>query len=160
MAAGQTLADVRQLEAPMILMLLDNLNATRQGQPPPPGKQLPGGDMTHGGKPGSLEGPSGNRKQVSHSDDFTSVCWFGKRYQFTMGQQAAAVRALWEAWATGGHSLSELTIGEKVDSGNDHFRLIHVFRNRKGKGYHSVLRQLRWGLAVLPKRREKGLASG
>jgi|GEM_PF-5625413 len=73
------------------------------------------------------------KEQTSHSDDFTSVVWFGTRYSFTKGQQTEAIRALWEEWVSGKHTLSELTIAEKVGSANDHFRLDHLFRDRERK---------------------------
>jgi hypothetical protein len=65
---------------------------------------------------------------TSHSDDFTSVNWFGTRYDFSKGLQARCVERLWEAWKKGGHSLSQLTLKEQVGSDNDNFRLDHVFR--------------------------------
>ena len=72
-------------------------------------------------------------EETSHSEDFTSVCWYGTRYQFAKGQQAEAVKLLWTEWKKGRHSLSEQTIREKVDSSADRFRLAKVFRTRDGK---------------------------
>jgi len=73
--------------------------------------------------------------QPSHSDDFTSVNWFGTEYSFGKGLQAESVRALWAAWENKTPSLSEKTIGEKAGSANDRFRLEHVFRpTNKGTG--------------------------
>ncbi len=82
--------------------------------------------------------------ETSHSPDFTSVCWFGTRYEFSKGQQAAAVRALWEAWADGGHSLSGETIQEKCSSGAGlSWRLAHVFRSNSKP--HPA-----WGVMIQP----------
>ncbi len=80
----------------------------------------------------------------THSEDFTSVNWFGRKYQFAKGQQVQAIKALWCEWEKGGHSLSEKTIGEKVESTSDSFRLTHVFRNRSGKGMHPA-----WGTMIV-----------
>jgi len=69
-----------------------------------------------------------------HSEDFTSVDWFGTRHTFSKGNQAEAVRVLWEAWKQGGHSLSQETIGERIKSSADRFELRKTFRQRKAKG--------------------------
>lgn len=37
------------------------------------------------------------KRDMAHSDDFRSVCWFGTNYSFT-SQQAEVVRILWEAY--------------------------------------------------------------
>lgn len=73
---------------------------------------------------------------ASASEDFTSVLWFGERFRFSTGHQRLAVKLLMEAWDKGGHTLSQATIGERIDSSNDRFQLSKVFRiRRKGKGY-------------------------
>jgi hypothetical protein len=69
----------------------------------------------------------------THSADFTSVNWFGTKYQFVRGQQAESVRVLWNAWENKTPSLSEKTIGEEICSVNDRFRLEHVFNPTKKK---------------------------
>jgi hypothetical protein len=71
-----------------------------------------------------VEGPT----KPTHSEDFTSVNWFGVKYQFTKGLQAESVRLLWEAWENDTPSLSEKTIGERAGSSSDRFRLEHVFK--------------------------------
>lgn len=82
----------------------------------------------------SLLGP--RYDEVTHSDDFTSVIWGGRRYRFAKGAQAGVVRVLWKAYEDGGHSLTQETIGERVGSGADRFELAKVFRRRKtGGGY-------------------------
>ncbi len=75
--------------------------------------------------------------EPTHSPDFTSVDWFGTRYTFAKGNQAQAVRVLWEAWAKGEHSLSQETVGERIESSADRFEMRKTFRRRKteGKGY-------------------------
>jgi hypothetical protein len=83
----------------------------------------------------------------SHSLDFTSVVWFRVPYEFAKGLQADAVRVLWKAWEQGGHSLSEQTIGEMAGSGNDRFRLYHVFapmnkKTRKREAHTA------WGIMI------------
>lgn len=73
----------------------------------------------------------------SHSPDFTSVDWYGTRYTFAKGNQARTVMVLWEVWKSGGHSLTQETIGERIDSSANRFELSKVFRRRKsvGRGY-------------------------
>lgn len=66
-------------------------------------------------------------KATSHSNDFSSVQWFGIHYTFSKGLQAECIKVLWEAWGQGGHSLSEQTIADKTGSANDRFRIFHVF---------------------------------
>jgi len=74
----------------------------------------------------------------THSPDFVSVDWYGTRYEFSKGNQAQAVRVLWEAWKSGGHSLTQEKIGEKIESAADRFDLAKTFRKRKhGCGYES-----------------------
>ena len=74
--------------------------------------------------------------KTTHSPDFTSVDWFGTRYTFAKGNQAESVRVLWEAWASGGHSLSQETIGNRIGSTAGRFELAKVFRRRAaGGGY-------------------------
>lgn len=74
-------------------------------------------------------------KHTSHADDFMSVQWFQKTYHFTAGQQANCVRALWQAWESGDHSLAEKTIAAKLGSSNERFQLQKVFRKRTATGY-------------------------
>ena len=74
--------------------------------------------------------------RTSHSPDFTSVVWFGTPFKFAKGQQAESIKLLWEAWEVGEHSLSQATIGDRICSESDKFRLAHVFRDRKTGGYH------------------------
>ena len=66
--------------------------------------------------------------QPTHSADFTSVDWFGVKYEFAKGLQAECVRVLWKAWENRTPSLSEKTIGEEAGSSSDRFRLDHVFK--------------------------------
>ena len=70
----------------------------------------------------------------THSPDFTSVDWFGTRYTFAKGNQAESVRVLWEAWASGGHSLSQETIGDRIGSTAARFELSKVFRRKTTDG--------------------------
>lgn len=85
-----------------------------------------------------LAGPlpeGGAAAGVTHSADFTSVNWFGTIYRFDIGQQAKSVAALWEEWEKDHNlALHEKTIGEKIKSNNDRFRLAHVFRDHAAWG--------------------------
>jgi hypothetical protein len=89
--------------------------------------------------------PSGHEPlspgQASHSDDFTSVNWFGTVYHFNT-TQADCIRLLWAEWERGGFGLSEMTIGDKIGSVSDRYRLAHTFRAKKG-GCHPA-----WGTMI------------
>ena len=74
------------------------------------------------------------KDECSHSEDFTSVIWYGKMYEFTPGNQAESIKVLWKEWEKGRHSLSETTIGEKIVSSSDKFRLDIVFRGHPAWG--------------------------
>jgi len=78
---------------------------------------------------------SGERvSRTRHSEDFTSVNWFGTSYVFKRGQQAESIRCLWAEYERGELTLSEKTIGERVGSSSDRFRLAHVFRKHPAWG--------------------------
>ena len=81
----------------------------------------------------------------SHSDDFTSFNWFGTRYTFSQGNQAECVRVLWKAYDSGGHSLTQETIGKRIQSAATRFELSKVFRSRKGGKY---IRHSAWGTMI------------
>lgn len=84
---------------------------------------------------GALE--EGKRTAIKHtekllcecrnSDDFTSVVWYGKEYTFNK-TQALCVKYLWEQWENGTPSLSEKTIGDKIGSASENYRIISTFR--------------------------------
>jgi hypothetical protein len=78
------------------------------------------------------EGAAG--ASCSFSDDYTSADWFGTRYTFAKGNQAASVRVLAEAFQSGGHSLSQETIRERIGSNADKFDLRKVFRSKGRNG--------------------------
>jgi len=91
--------------------------------------------------------------QPTHSKDFTSFTWCGTNFQFSKGQQAEAVRVLFEAWEKGTPTLSEKTIGEEIGSSSNNFQLAKVFREkRKDGGYVS---HPAWGTMI--KRSRKGI---
>ena len=75
-------------------------------------------------KPVEAVGPA----KPTHSPDFTSVDWFGTRYTFAKGNQAESVRVLWDAWASGGHSVSQETIGDRIGSTARRFELAKTLR--------------------------------
>jgi hypothetical protein len=83
--------------------------------------------------------------QPSCSTDFTSVDWYGTRYTFSKGRQAEAVRALWEAWKSGGHSLSQETIGERLGV-DGRFELSKVFRRKRREGGYE--KHAAWGTMI------------
>lgn len=75
---------------------------------------------------------------ANHSEDFTSVNWYGTSYTFSKGNQAESVRVLWDAWEAGGHSLSQETIKEKIKSSAERFELRKTF-----------LRHPAWGTMIM-----------
>lgn len=74
---------------------------------------------------------SGDVANGSHGTDFLWLYAQGARYTFTKGQQAQVIRVLFEEWDRGGRidgsPLTEETIGDKVSSISDRFRIQKVF---------------------------------
>jgi len=66
-----------------------------------------------------------------HSPDFRSVNWFGKQYSFT-GNQAAAVKLLWEAWQSGAPDVGGETLLQAADASTQ--RIDVVFRGNAAWG--------------------------
>jgi len=66
------------------------------------------------------------REEAKHSLDFRSVHWFGTDYDFT-GQQAAAVKVLWQAWEVGTPDVGDATVLSTCESEGK--RLKDVFKN-------------------------------
>ena len=92
--------------------------------------------------------PSEDRK-CEASADFASAIWRGVKYEFAKGLQAEAIKVLWVEWEKGGLSLSEQTIGDKIGSDADKFRLDHVFRSRKPNGQGWCTHKA-WGTMIVP----------
>ncbi len=91
----------------------------------------------------SLPRPSDDsrRSATMHSADFTSINWFGRRYEFNK-TQAKCIELLWAEWEKGGLGLSEKTIRGEIGSENDNYRLVHTFRIKSG-GQHPA-----WGTMI------------
>jgi hypothetical protein len=87
------------------------------------------------------ERPAKPASDVSHSDDFRSVRWYGTEYVFTP-MQAACVGVLWEAWKRGSPVVGQESILEAAGSGSA--RLRDVF----DKGQHPA-----WGSMIVPARK-------
>lgn len=67
-----------------------------------------------------------------HNDDFTEVKWYGGvTYDFALGAQSRAVKALWSEWEKGGLGSHQDTIRQKIGSRAERFRLRDVFRVEK-----------------------------
>jgi hypothetical protein len=105
------------------------------------------------GRPGP-EREAGERSaaKCAHSDDFTSVIWYGTHYAFTK-TQAQCVHHLWLEWEKGeGLSLSEETLAEKVNPHRaDHFQISHVFRDHRrdaGRGPRKARMHPAWGAMI------------
>lgn len=79
-----------------------------------------------------VKSPKAKKKPgYTHSEDYSSVVWFGKTYNFTK-TQALCVKHLWSEWEKSeGLSLSEKTIGEKIGSAADNYKLKHTFRVKR-----------------------------
>jgi len=99
---------------------------------PRPGGVKADAAVTQANNPGmdAGAGAADDVKQCRHSDDFTSVVWFGEQYIFTAGHQAGAVRLLWEQWERGTPTLCQDTIAEDLGA-EGAFRLANVFRERR-----------------------------
>jgi hypothetical protein len=85
-------------------------------------------------KPGDARGH--DDETPSHSEDFTSVNWYGTRYEFTKGLQARTIAALWGDGEPF-HTLTLETIEDKLgrsDSRKPKLRLDHVFRDHRAWG--------------------------
>lgn len=90
-----------------------------------------GGEVTLGsGEQGAMKL---EESAYSHSEDFTSCRWNGQLYQFRR-TQADCIAVLWKAWEAGTPCLRQLTIGERIESADDHFRLDKVFRSHPAWG--------------------------
>lgn len=85
--------------------------------------------------------PGDAKPVVHHSDDFTSVVWYGAEYYFSR-MQADSVKALWAQWKKSpGLGLHAGTILESLDSSceRDRFRLPLTFRDHPA-----------WGTMIVP----------
>jgi hypothetical protein len=92
------------------------------------------------------DSPSTARK-VSHSEDFTTVSWFGTRYTFDDGLQAKAIACLWTEYEKGEHGLSEKGIGESIGSNASNYRLSSTFRGHPSWG--TMIVKVRQGIYCL-----------
>jgi hypothetical protein len=93
-------------------------------------------------RPASAAATSKSQAKPTHSEDFTSVNWYGELYSFSKGQQAEVVKLLWAEYEKGEHGLSAETLAEKLDSQAARFRVRDVFR-RKGAMHPA------WGKTIL-----------
>ncbi|MEE2640749.1 MAG: hypothetical protein VX768_08995 [Planctomycetota bacterium] len=71
-------------------------------------------------------------QDVHFSTDFSVVVLKGERYFFNR-TQARVVELLYDESQKGTVGLHQDTIGQKLQSCNNRFRLFHVFRNKNGK---------------------------
>jgi hypothetical protein len=86
---------------------------------------------------------------ATHSTDFTTVKWFGTAYTFDDGLQAKAVGELWGEFEKGEHGLSEKTIGERIGSSANNYRLANTFRYHPAWG--TMIVKVRQGIYRLQK---------
>lgn len=85
-----------------------------------------------------------------HSIDFTSVIWYGTKYSFTK-TQAECLKHLWKAWEMGGLSLSEKTIGDRIASVSENYRLVHTFDRGKHPAWGKMIISVGKGIFALRK---------
>jgi hypothetical protein len=85
---------------------------------------------------------SGPEAPCNHSEDYSSVRWFGATYTFTK-TQARCIQKMWEEYEKGTSGLSEETLGVAAGSSAARFRLREVFRNKKS-GMHPA-----WGTMII-----------
>lgn len=71
-------------------------------------------------------------QDVHFSSDFSVVVWQGKQHFFNR-TQARVVELLYNETQKGTVGLHQDTIGQRLQSCNNRFRLFHVFRNKNGK---------------------------
>lgn len=87
----------------------------------------------------------------THSDDFASVRWGDRDFVFATPQQRAVVQALWEAMLNGTPVVGLGMLAEAAGSAAGHFKMAHVFRNKKDGEYvrhpalGSMIREARKG---------------
>lgn len=81
------------------------------------------------------------RAEYSHSDDFRSVNWFGETYHFN-ASQAACIRLLWDHFERGNLAIHQSTIGDKIGSTSECFRLKYTFRLKNGSPHPAWKRMI------------------
>jgi len=104
-------ADTKDLSKRQILSMLKSVQR----------KKGSGNEKTTGGEQ-TTDKPTDNNW---HNEDFTEVLWNGQKYTFNK-TQALVVEYLWN-----NRRGSEKTIGEKLESDNQNYRLRHTFREKK-----------------------------
>jgi hypothetical protein len=77
-------------------------------------ERLPSSKRKQPPKPDSGD-PSQKKALARHSEDFTSVLWFGTSHTFTP-TQAKCVEVLWAAWENGTPDLQQVTILDRAGS--------------------------------------------
>ncbi len=105
----------------------------------------------------AIAAPVMTEKQPAHAKnkpytcnaDFTTINWFGEKYQFALGMQSSVVKVLIEELESSGSGLHQSTIGNRVDSSRESFRVDAVFRGHPA--YRAMIVPLgdgKYGLAV------------
>ena len=72
------------------------------------------------------------KANCTHTQDFSTVAWYGEEYHFNT-TQSKCVEKLWAEWEKnpdGRPALHQRTIRDAIGSENADFRLIHVFRQK------------------------------
>lgn len=92
----------------------------------------------------------------AHGDDFTWVTWHGQRFQFKKGQQAEAVRRLWEEAERASYQpdcgLSEATVAAHIGSADGEFSMRKLFADHAA--LESFIRRTTKGVWALRFERE------
>ena len=76
------------------------------------------------------------KKDCWYNEDFTTVVWYGVEYSFNK-TQARCIKYLWK-----NSSATAISIGKKLDTAAEPYRLKDTFRNKTG--YHCA-----WGKMIV-----------
>jgi hypothetical protein len=79
------------------------------------------------------QAPAGESGKPTHSSDFTTCNWYGIKYRFNK-TQARVVELLWMEWEKGTPTLKDNTIGQKIGSEAERYRVQHTFREHPAFG--------------------------
>lgn len=95
------------------------------------------------------------QSEVAHSEDFTTVRWYGTQYTFRPGQQTRIVELLWKEWERKTRGLSRAKLAELLESNAQDFRVSHVFIDKRSRKKHpawnTLIREVESGIYALVK---------
>ncbi len=106
--------------------------------------------------PNQITSTASNMEVFEHSEDFTSVIWFGTKYGFNK-TQAKCIEILWKEWEKGKFGLSEKTISEGIGSSDENYKLKNTFRTKKKNKGGGYIMHPAWGTMIVPADTGKGI---